>query len=182
LPILPPPPLPVISHLTLSKFLHRAYAVDSGVFVTSSSAAKRERAAFLRSLSSFPAPSTCDACKTCPAKPSGISSFFAVKVPKLCAVCLQTVCASCMSDSGWCGNRACMRCAESLGGLGLKSPPKPSLLSSLGSMIVPGKAKPKQKAWPRDYTFDSGQRAPASTSPPGSEAVDPDELRVRCSA
>ena len=172
----------VISPLTLSKFLHRAYAVDSGVFATSSSVAKRERAAFLRSPASSPAPSTCDACKNSPAKQSGISSFFAAKAPKPCAVCLHTVCAACMSHAGWCGNRACTRCSESLGAVGLKSPTKPSLLSSLRKMILPGNADRKEKAWLRDYTFDRRECAPTLSSVPGSEAVDNDELRVRCGA
>ncbi len=69
-----------------------------------------------------------------------------------------------------------------MGAVGLKSPTKPSLLSSLRKMILPGNADHKEKAWPRDYTFDRRECVPTLSSLPGSEAVDNDELRVRCGA
>jgi hypothetical protein len=146
------------------QFILRAFAIDNSIFVTSSSCAKRERDAALREVLSESKTLPCPCCNASAPKPSGMLSLFSQTSFKACSVCLLPVCPPCASNAGWCGTRACARCFDSITALGLvpsgkKKPRKPSLLSSLRDLVIPGKAEPKDKDWPRDYKFSDSSSA-----------------------
>lgn len=152
------------AHALLSQFILRAFAIDNSIFVTSSSCAKRERDAALREVLSESKTLPCPCCNASAPKPSGMLSLFSQTSFKACSVCLLPVCPPCASNAGWCGTRACARCFDSITALGLvpsgkKKPRKPSLLSSLRDLVIPGKAEPKDKDWPRDYKFSDSSSA-----------------------
>ncbi len=163
------------------QFLSRAFVIDSSVLVPSTSAAKRQRAAFLRSL---PPAKCCAACNTLAPKTSGISSFFTASALKTCSVCLQSVCAACAAGSGWCGERACLRCVESLEASGVQASrkmntKKPSLMASLFKAFRPVNAKPREEEedWPRGYTVECGASQSVAAAG-GGEAAERRELEV----
>jgi len=87
-----------------------------------------------------------------------------------------------VAEAGWCGNRACLRCVESLAAVGLepsggkKKAPKSSFMSSLRKFILTDRAEVKEKDWPREYAVDSG--APARSKAQGDDACHRDELQV----